>query len=68
MLMATYRVMCRQETGEEFCVASGLSKTQANKEIEKARETYPEFSGFHTEREIDYYKQARRQYEDGLDF
>lgn len=66
--MSTYRVMCRQETGEEYCVASGLSKAGARKALNQAREDYPEFYGFAIEREIDYYAQARRQYDDGLDF
>ncbi len=63
----TYRVMCKQETGEEYCVASGLSKAAANKAREQAREDYPEFYGFVIEREIDYYEQARRQYDAGMD-
>ena len=64
----TYRVMCKQETGEEYCVASGLTRAAASKAREAAREQYPEFRGFVIEREIDYYKQARRQYDDGMDF
>jgi hypothetical protein len=67
MNMATYRVMCKQETGEDYCVASGLTRAQARKRLVEAQEQYAEFYGFNIEREIDYYAQARRAHNEGYD-
>ena len=50
--MTTYRVMAVQETGEEVCIASRLTKRAAEKKRDEARENYAEWSGFHLEREV----------------
>lgn len=57
--MSMYRVMAIQETGEEICIASHLTKSEAERRLDEAAERYAEWSSFHLEREERQYRNAR---------